>query len=627
MHERLIVHNEDNGIMLRQVYLIKEEVIYSYIFAEAFDSETLKLVLEQKLVSFIKSPLEGKVFSKPLFNYQSHYGSFKGVFFLFVTDMADRPKVIAKEIDRSAKLFHKNFKTPSDIKAASAEKEEFTNYIQETHYFLHPKIALAGPAGAGKTSIINMLKINDAPDKKIMNFAEFYRVKIGELFFDLWDFVQPDDQSPLWNNYIRGSDIIFLLLNAADMNAQKAQFFVNLKRREGKYSNMVVVFTHIDEAGYPAIDELKEQYPAIATFKTYEINLAGGDNKAAIVNIFNDAIGLKKPLPDDFRTRLVEANGMVGKENYIKAIPILKELTAMAKEYQELKYFDVLSKKVIELEERLAAQKAREEQEKAKITAPKKVDFKSFKGVGSLPGKGLPTAAGLPKIGALPEKPMPQAIPVPEPKAHPTPPMETVDTTITGIGSDIAEGIKAGNPFFSGLKPVPKRPEPVQEPLVAPTEPQRDAIEFKTHKEFKKVDPIDIRSIGASGTGNFAERVLEKSLSIMKEGVGVDKKLSFKRSNLISDAPAPSDIQKTQPITKDAPEHHLNGITRQEPAPIYSAAAEQLGTEIRNLGESLSRKLCEKFVEQLKIKMKKTNLTDADLKNAAAMYVRQRRKK
>ena len=44
------------------------------------------------------------------------------------------------------------------------------------------------------------------------------------------------------------------------------------------------------------------------------------------------------------------------------------------------------------------------------------------------------------------------------------------------------------------------------------------------------------------------------------------------------------------------------------------------------MGESLNRTLCEKFVEQMRVRLKKTNLSDADIETAAKLYVDQRRK-
>ena len=72
--------------MLRQVFLYyQKEKIFTYFFGQAYDSATLDLLFAKKLESFITNPIEGKVFSKPLFDFQAHFGMFKGVFYLFVT--------------------------------------------------------------------------------------------------------------------------------------------------------------------------------------------------------------------------------------------------------------------------------------------------------------------------------------------------------------------------------------------------------------------------------------------------------------------------------------------------------------------------------------------------------------
>ncbi|MCK5345104.1 MAG: hypothetical protein KAR20_16960, partial [Candidatus Heimdallarchaeota archaeon] len=198
--------------MLRQVFLfLKTEKIFSYSFAQGYNANTLDIIVSKRLQPFILSPIEGKIYSKPYFNMQSHFGVFQGVLFLFVTDMADRPKTIAKELERATKLFKKNFPDPYLIKNTSSESEEFTTFIKETHYFLHPKIALMGPINSGKSTITTMLRLKETPDKRIMNFAFYYQIKLSELFFDLWDFIELDDFSALWKNFIRGTDVVFFV--------------------------------------------------------------------------------------------------------------------------------------------------------------------------------------------------------------------------------------------------------------------------------------------------------------------------------------------------------------------------------------------------------------------------------
>ena len=285
--------------VLRQVFLyFNKEVIFTHYFAQAYTNETLNIVLTKNIATYITNPAEGQVFSKPLFEFQAHFGMFKGVFFLFVTDMADRPKTIASEIERAAKLFAKNFSNPIDIKGDSQEKHEFTTFIQETHYYLHPKLALMGSNGAGKTTITNLLKTTELPEKKIMNFGEYYRIKVGDLFFDLWDYVDHDDFSPLWNKFVSGTDLLFFIVDGSNISDQKVQFYITLKKREAKYSSWAAIVTHEDVPGCISPEDLKNKFQ-LGDIKAFSINLTAADAKSQLLNIFNEAIGLKKPLPPE----------------------------------------------------------------------------------------------------------------------------------------------------------------------------------------------------------------------------------------------------------------------------------------------------------------------------------------
>src|SRR6056297_1008317 len=230
--------------MLRQVFLYhKGEIIFRYDFAQGYDSETVETVFSKTLEPFITNPSQGQVFNKPLFDLQAHFVFDKNVLFLFVTDMADRPKTIKDELQRAARLFFKNFKDPSKIKEDSMEKEEFLDYIKETHYYLHPKISLAGPLGAGKTTIKNILAMSDEPEKT-NSFAEYYQIKLGDLYFDLWDFTQKDNFSPLWNNCVRGSDTIIMVFSGVKLLDPVMKRFSKLIFQEGKYSTIAVLLTH-----------------------------------------------------------------------------------------------------------------------------------------------------------------------------------------------------------------------------------------------------------------------------------------------------------------------------------------------------------------------------------------------
>ena len=589
--------------MLRQVFIYYDnEVVFQYIFAKAFDKDALEIVLKKRLLTYITNPVENQILNKPILDFQTHFVCSNGIFFLFVTDLADRPKLIAKEVDRALKLFLKNFPDPRKIKETSPEKEEFTIFIKETHYYLHPKITLIGPLGSGKSTIVNVLNHEEkSHGKKIMDFAFYYRIKLGNIFFDLWDFIAFDDFSPLWNNFTRGSDVVFFVIDGSNLNDEKIKFFINLKRREGKYSNWAIILTHADNNNFVSSSVLKERHVYLKDVDIFDINLIDQNVLGNLSLIFTKILGLKEALPQEFRSKLVQANNFVAEENYAESIALLRELIGVCEEYQEFAYLEVFQNKIKELEEKLQMQLEKKKLEKEMFRAPEKVKFKDFKGVTQLPGE----ETGVPKIKKIP---------------------------ISNLDSDkrfndpAFSKLDEKNPFFSDLKS--KNDGSIKE--MPPGAPIQD-FEIKTHK----IAPINIDRLSeTSGSSRIEmkEKFLESSLSNYKSGQTRNKKLTLERSPLISEgvrAQTKAEIRKIKPVSIKVEKNPLDNFIlqpKEEITPI-SVEAEKLGEEIRNLGESLSITLCLKFVEQLRIRLNKINLTDDDINKAARLYVSQRRKR
>ena len=182
---------------------------------------------------------------------------------------------------------------------------------------------------------------------------------------------------------------------------------------------------------------------------------------------------------------------------------------------------------------------------------------------------------------------------------------------------------------------VPESNEPSQAP--APSEPADEGqVTILVHPELQKAKPIDIAAIEGTSEPKrapYAEKVLEKSIDMLKDGLvgSGERKMYTERSPLIkSEVVAPkADLPKTDPLRAPKVTVDITKAFKKQKTPDQIALeqeAEKLGEAIRNLGESLNRALCEKFVEQMRVRLKKSNLTDADIENAAKMYVDQRRK-
>jgi len=616
--------------LLRQVFIFyKNEIIFQYFFAKAYDKEALEIVLKKRLITYITNPIENKILSRPLLDFQSHFVFINGVFFLFVTDMADRPKIIAKEMERASKLFLKNFPDPLKIKESSPEKEEFTIFIKETHYYLHPKISLIGSLGAGKSTIVEILNQEKSHGKKIMDFAFYYRIQMGEIYFDLWDFITRDDFSPLWNNFVRGSDVIFFVIDGSNLNDEKIKFFTNLKRREGKYSNWAIILTHSDSPNFLHAPNLKEKYNYLKDVNIYEINLTDSNVLRDLSLIFIKTIGLKESLPSEFRTLLVQANNLVAEEKLSESINIIRKLVGICEEYQEFAYLEVFKNKIRELEEKLKLKLEKEKLEQEMFRAPEKIKFQKFEGVSSVPIPGK-------------NKKIPAIKKITTPKIQPRVSnlKDSADNKGKGFDSSIVSDIKEKNPFFGGMKPVSPKAQrlkiEIRKPKSAPIKelppgaPIQD-FEIKTHK----ISPINIDRLSKhQRTSNIEmkEKYLQTSISKFKSGQTRDKKLTLERSPLVSQttrSQAKNEIRKSKPVSSKINENPLASfiLKPKKDELQISNEAEKLGQEIRNLGESLSRALCQKFVEQLKIRLNRTNLTDSDINKAALLYVTQRRKR
>ncbi|MHA1672421.1 MAG: hypothetical protein ACTSYI_02230 [Promethearchaeota archaeon] len=386
--------------MLRQVILFyNNEIIFSHHFAQAYNQETISLVLRTKLAGYIEKPAEGETFNKPLFDFQSHFGIFNDVFFVFVTDLSDRPKIIAKEIQRAAAMFQKYFPNPIEIKNPSAQKDEFVKFINETHYYLHPKISLMGPSPFDRQKIMNMLKTSSEPEKTIMNFAVYNQIQIGSLYLDLWNFTENDNFSPLWNNYIRGSDMILYVIDGGytELDETQLKFFNNLRQREGKYSKATIFLTNSKSDTYITKEGLLSAYPFLERYDIFELDLTGSEGKDQLDAAMSKAIGLKQALPLEFKIKLQNANNLVTKQEYAEAIELLTQLIQICEEYQEFNFIDIFNKKIAELEVKLKEKQLQDTIDKKKIRAPEKISFGKFEGTAKLPGvKNLPGVKKLP---------------------------------------------------------------------------------------------------------------------------------------------------------------------------------------------------------------------------------------
>jgi signal recognition particle receptor subunit beta len=662
----------------------KEEQIFEHTFARSFDPEQYATVLA-RLKGFFLSPLEGKPTNKPFFNYQVHYLCSKSIYFIFITDNSDRPKAIAKELESTARMYHKLFQDPKNPNLNPEKIEEFKQFLQETHTLLHPKIALIGPIGAGKTTICHSFDIEVEPTK-IMNFGEVYQVKIQGLYFDLWDYVLNDDFSPLSSKVATGADLILVVINAADLNDKKDLYFINTAKREEKFSRIGYLITHTDLPNAKLPEEIKAMYKI--ENNVHVITPIEESAAVSMESIISEILDLKLPLPAEFRLFLIGANNAVEKEDYKTAIELLTKAIDLCKEYQDTTHVPMLEEKIKELTIKQKEQKEREEREKSKITAPTmrqfggKVTVASLKGTtkkveasGIITAQPKPTPIQAPNsspnsdfspMPTMPTTPPPMTKSTPFPASNqtlssmPTKPESsqinsTIDTTAKssnpffsqssiptiGVPQKQEEEIpkmSAANPFFSqSALPggnVPKFVELKKENEMGTLPPEQSDEELDIEKELEpiKVKPLDLTKFEATKAKNFEE----ENAQIIKSGITMNRTLSMEQSPLRKEEVlVKPQIEKSQdsktklavPEILQAFDPLKNKMKKEVVSNKTMEFAEKIFNMIKDEGEFLPLAQCKTYIEMLQTKLGKTNLTEEEIKKAADLFVKKKREK
>ena len=444
--------------LLRQLFIFRNsEVLYSYIFGIAYSSEILSQCM-RALEDFIKDPVEGTIFNRPLFNFQVVYTSTQKLFFLFVADLSDRPENVKEIVKPTVAQFLATFPSIPDNLKDMERQNSFEKYLIEVHKNLHPKIAIVGPRGSGKTTLAQLIHAPGTVERSIMNFGKIYTVQIGKLTFDLWDWIFPDTFSPLWNNFVRGSDVLLVVIESTPDGLKGIGQFLTLHQREAKSARIAIICNHQDKPGALTPESISTQ----TGIKAYGISATHPDVKVQFIALLEQVLDLKKPLPVEFKQLLVLANDAIGKDDYETAIASLERLVAIAKEYQEMGYVQTFQDKLTIMKQKLAEKKKQEEREARKVKAPEihkftqKVEVKPLT-VQQLPGaqKVLLKPASPISPGSLPPSPSPESRPIVE---ETTPPLSSNKVIVRDTRTTIAQP-----------SPHEGRDQPVSGPVVFST--------------------------------------------------------------------------------------------------------------------------------------------------------------
>jgi small GTP-binding protein len=283
--------------MLRQVYILKDDkILYNKNFGKALTMEDFNKVYAE-ITTGIGIELDSYDFIK--YRIVFTIDEETGLTSVFVIDINDDLSSTKMQLNTLQKEFIETFGDSIDDIDPSL-MELIDPILDSIHRNLKTKISLVGFSGVGKTTTTKLICATEIPSVHIPTITgKISTVKIGKLYFHLWDFAGQEQFSYLWNDFILGSDAVLIITDSSLENVEKSKFFIELIKEHAPYAHTAVIGNKQDLPDALNIEKIEE----ILGLKTYSMVAIEPDNRdkmiqiiADILEVSTDASPLLKPL-------------------------------------------------------------------------------------------------------------------------------------------------------------------------------------------------------------------------------------------------------------------------------------------------------------------------------------------
>ncbi len=287
--------------MLRQVYILKnEKVFYNKNFGKAVPTEDFNRLYKE----IVEASSKGTGVELDSYDYIQYKIVFSlnqdlGLMFMFITDLNDELRQTKRQLETLHKEFLDTF--GENIENLDPSLMELLDpIIDSIHRNLKTKISLVGFSGVGKTTTTKLICATEIPSVHIPTITgKISTVKIGKLYFHLWDFAGQEQFSYLWNDFILGSDAVLIITDSTLENLEKSRFFIELIKEHAPYAHTAIIGNKQDLPGALNVEKI-EQLLGLKTYSMVAIDPNNRDKMiqiiADILEISSDASALLKPL-------------------------------------------------------------------------------------------------------------------------------------------------------------------------------------------------------------------------------------------------------------------------------------------------------------------------------------------
>ncbi|MHA1997556.1 MAG: ADP-ribosylation factor-like protein [Promethearchaeota archaeon] len=322
--------------MLRQVFVLHEsKILMKKNFGNALGENSLKNLISQ-IQESISTKKSRAITIRDFFNYRVAY-SFneeRKWIFILITDLTDNQKDLKKQMGVFISEFDDFFSDIDEEELGEETINIFNPRIEKIHNNLRPKISLVGYSGVGKTTISRLIRDDEIPKEHIPTMTgDIQTVKIGKLYFNLWDNAGQESFKKLWPKFIKGSDAVLVVTDSSKENVEETKFFLDLWRDVTPYARICIIANKQDLDGAMSPSEVSEIMEGI---QTYGIVANKEENKEKMIQIVAKVLEVNASLspllkPIFERDKMMDlASEAIASENFAVAKKLFEEISRIS---------------------------------------------------------------------------------------------------------------------------------------------------------------------------------------------------------------------------------------------------------------------------------------------------------